>query len=50
MMQKKYTVTVNDKQYQVISYASEWFVKTSVLSHIPDNIESWNISWEKHSS
>ena len=48
-MLRKYTVTVNDKQYYVISYASEWFVKTSVLSHIPDNIESWNISWEKHS-
>ena len=45
---RKYIVTVNDKKHVVYSTASEWFILTSVLSHIPDNIESWNISSEKH--
>ena len=44
---RKYIVTVNDIKYVVYSTASEWFVLTSVISHIP-NKKTWSIYWDGH--
>jgi len=44
---RKYIVTVNDKKHVVYSTASEWFVLTSVISHIPDK-KTWSIYWDGH--
>ena len=44
---KKYIVTVDDIEHVVYSTASEWFVLTSVLSHIP-NKKTWNIYLDGH--
>jgi len=44
---RKYIVTVNDIKYVVYSTASEWFVLTSTLSHIPDK-KTWSIYWDGH--
>jgi len=44
---RKYIVTVDGIKHVVYSTASEWFVLTSVISHIP-NKKTWSIYWGEH--
>ena len=44
---RKYIVTVNDIRYVVYSTASEWYVLTSIISHIEDK-RTWSIYWDGH--
>jgi len=44
---KKYIVVVNDIKHVVHSTASEWFVLTSTISHIP-NKKTWSIYLDGH--